>query len=85
MPYGLGVHVETVNLPLLEYLYHNLLFLFIEELLYSIATALVKLSILFFYWRIFNRSGIRWPIRIVGGFVCCWLLARVSRALGRLS
>lgn len=40
--------------------------------------AFVKLSILAFYWRIFNIPSIKLPIKIVAVAVVCWLFARVS-------
>lgn len=37
----------------------------------------MKLSLLAFYWRIFNIASIRWPIRILIVAVIAWLFARV--------
>jgi hypothetical protein len=61
---GLGVHYQLFDEPYTTYISRNLLCLFIEELMYS-------------FWRIFQRSSIRLPIKIMASLVVAWLLARV--------
>lgn len=47
-------------------------------MLRSTTVALVKISVLAFYWRIFNHSSIRLPIWILTVIVISWLIARVD-------
>jgi flagellar biosynthesis protein FliR len=74
---GLGVHYQLFDEPYTTYISRNLLCLFIEELMYSFVTAFAKISVLSFFWRIFQRSSIRLPIKIMASLVVAWLLARV--------
>ena len=74
---GLGVHYQILTEPYMQILHDTFLNLFIEEFFYSTATVFVKLSLLAFFWRIFQVPSIRWPIRILATAVICWLIARV--------
>ncbi len=81
MTVGLGVHYETVDMPYDKYLTESLIHLFDAEIYYTMVAALAKLSILSFYWRIFGRSTIRLPIKIVYGLVVGWVIGRVCQLL----
>ncbi|KAL9601751.1 MAG: hypothetical protein Q9179_002774 [Wetmoreana sp. 5 TL-2023] len=75
--FGLGVHYQTIKASYDTILRNTFLNLFIEELFYSTGTAFMKLSLLAFYWRIFNVASIRRPIKILVAAVIAWLFARV--------
>lgn len=81
MTVGLGVHYDTVDMPYDQYLTESLIHLFDAEIFYTMVAALAKLSILSFYWRIFGRSSIRLPIKIVYGLVVGWIIGRVCQLL----
>lgn len=73
---GLGVHYQALHWSYDTILRDTFLNLFVEEIFYSTGTAFMKLSLLAFYWRIFNIASIRWPIRILFVAVIAWLVAR---------
>lgn len=75
---GLGIHYQALPASYLTIVRNTLLNLWVEELFYSTATVFMKLSILAFYWRIFNVASIRWPIRVLAACVISWLVARVG-------
>lgn len=74
---GLGLHYQVINIEYNKLLYEFLLNVLIGDLLYSFAIAFAKLSILAFYWRIFNVPSIQLPIRIMVCVVISWLITRV--------
>ncbi|KAF2010741.1 hypothetical protein BU24DRAFT_426952 [Aaosphaeria arxii CBS 175.79] len=50
--------------------------LWLEEVFYTISLAFSKLSILSFYWRIFQHTSIRIPIQIIYVAVVIWALVK---------
>ena len=56
----------------------NIKIFFIAELLYIMGLATSKLSFLFYTWRIFKLSSLRWLIQAVGVLVVLWAMANVS-------
>jgi hypothetical protein len=74
----MGRHIETIEQPI-STIYHNvLLMLWIGELFYGFALAPAKLSLLAFYWRIFQVSSIRLPIKMMVVLVAIWSIIRAS-------
>ncbi|KAL9601246.1 MAG: hypothetical protein Q9219_002651 [cf. Caloplaca sp. 3 TL-2023] len=73
---GLGVHYEVLKTSYQKILRDTFLNLFVEEIFYSTGSAFMKLSLLAFYWRIFNVPSIRRPLKILVVAVIAWLLAR---------
>ncbi|KAL8709640.1 MAG: hypothetical protein Q9225_007424 [Loekoesia sp. 1 TL-2023] len=73
---GLGLHYQALKASYDTILRNTFLNLFIEELFYCTGTAFMKLSLLAFYWRIFNVPSIRRPIIILVTAVVAWLFAR---------
>lgn len=70
----LGQHAEDLDLPTLITF---MKWVFPAQLLYIIALAFIKCSLLAFYWRLFSvRSRI--PIIIGAVIVIAWLIAIVS-------
>ncbi|KAL8640532.1 MAG: hypothetical protein Q9226_008738 [Calogaya cf. arnoldii] len=76
MHLGLGLHYQALKDSYENILRNTFLNLFIEEIFYSTGSAFMKLSLLAFYWRIFDVPSIRWPIRILVTAVVAWLVAR---------
>ncbi|RDW60639.1 hypothetical protein BP6252_12022 [Coleophoma cylindrospora] len=74
VPHGLGKHIWA-QADLAEAIWAFRLGLFIQELTYTTIIAIVKYSILAFYWRIFRVPSIRLPIQILAGIVTCWAIA----------
>jgi hypothetical protein len=71
---SLGIHVTEVEIPdLIQFLKY----VFAGQLLYVWAIAIIKFSILAFYWRLFSVSA-RIPIFIVTFIVFAWIMALVS-------
>ena len=79
MQFGLGRHHEAIDMDSQELVYHSLQHLIIVETLWSTTVTFVKISILSFYWRLFNMSSIRLPIRLLGVLTMLWLIARVRQ------
>ncbi|KAH7119990.1 hypothetical protein B0J11DRAFT_582477 [Dendryphion nanum] len=50
---------------------------YVAELFYYIIQFTLKLSILAFYWRLFNMSSIRVPIYFVASFIVAWFIASI--------
>ncbi|RDW91625.1 hypothetical protein BP5796_02790 [Coleophoma crateriformis] len=74
VPHGLGKHIWA-QADLAEAIWAFRIGLFIQELNYTTIIAIVKYSILAFYWRIFSVPSIRLPIQILVGIVTCWAIA----------
>jgi hypothetical protein len=75
---GVGMHIEDINRDL-TLIYHDFfLTVWIAELLYSFALTATKLAILACYWRIFNVTSIKLPIKVLVTLVISWLIVRVS-------
>ena len=73
---GVGLHIEIINRNT-DLIYHDFfLGLWIAELFYTFALAPAKLAFLAFYWRIFQISSIKLPIKIMVAAVVCWSVAR---------
>jgi hypothetical protein len=72
------MHIEDINRdPALIY-YDFFLTVWIADLLYSFALTATKLAILACYWRIFNVTSIKLPIKGLVTLVIGWLIVRVS-------
>ena len=52
--------------------------LYVDQAVYLLAIAGIKFSIILFYRRIFNVSGTKIPLIIIGASVMAWLIATVS-------
>jgi hypothetical protein len=52
--------------------------IYVAELSYYVTQICLKLSILAFYWRLFNVSSMRIPIYLTTGFVVAWFIASVN-------
>jgi hypothetical protein len=72
---SLGVHVTTVMLEP-DALRKFLLYVFAGQLLYVWAIAVIKFSILAFYWRLFSVTA-RVPIAILTFVVFAWIMSLV--------
>jgi hypothetical protein len=77
MRWGLGKHIENVNIPKDEVTYYYFLDLWVDMWLYTFAVGLSKFVILGFYWRMFSTSIIRQPIRILFACSVIWIITRV--------
>ncbi|MCJ1324218.1 hypothetical protein MMC10_000880 [Thelotrema lepadinum] len=71
---GVGRHIWA--LPPSPDFQSFLVGLFISEVLYTVQLLLVKLSILAFYWRIFNVSSMKIPIYIIAGVTFGWAIGQ---------
>ena len=73
---GLGRHIWAIQPTSWNYesLYKGL---FILQVIYITEIVLVKMSILLFYWRIFQVSSIRWPIYILSVVIMLWGVSTV--------
>lgn len=77
--YGDGRHIETLSpQDIVEYLKT----LFISEQLYGVSITAVKLSVLFFYRRVFSTAPFKRPIVLLAVLVLVWFL--VNNILGAL-
>ncbi|KAH6649103.1 integral membrane protein [Truncatella angustata] len=72
IPRGLGRHIQTFGPNATEDLFIGL---FVCELTYTGVIVFVKFSILALYWRIFNKTSIRYPITILGIAALMWGIA----------
>ncbi|KAJ9134133.1 Integral membrane protein [Pleurostoma richardsiae] len=72
---GVGYHVTEagVNLPMI------LRLLVCYELIFATSTFTVKLSVLFFYLRVFVNRGLRLATQLTLGFVCAWTLGNIMQ------
>jgi len=75
---GVGLHIETISKDTTLVYYDFFLGVWIGDLLYSFALTATKLAILACYWRVFNVTSIKRPIKIIATLVICWLIMRVS-------
>ncbi|KAF2259292.1 hypothetical protein CC78DRAFT_73593 [Lojkania enalia] len=77
MRWGFGLHMSDIDRPPEEI--DELYFkdLFIDMWFYTLAIGTSKFTILHFYWIMFQRSIIRWPIIILSIASACWVLARM--------
>ncbi|KAF4974834.1 hypothetical protein FZEAL_8295 [Fusarium zealandicum] len=66
-----------------DILFHARLLQFCVSLNYAFSIAFSKLSILFFYWRIFKHSAIRIPIQIMVAITISWIILRTFMAMFR--
>ncbi|KAI1343468.1 hypothetical protein F5Y15DRAFT_234463 [Xylariaceae sp. FL0016] len=74
---GLGLHIDDIqHLTQAEALYTSKLLLYIAELFYAFALFFGKVSILFFYWRMFRVTNIKLPVKILLGCAVVWIIIR---------
>jgi hypothetical protein len=73
-----GLHVDAINRDSTQVYHDFFLGLWVAELFYTFALTPAKLAFLAFYWRIFNLSSIRLPIRIMVAVILCWSIVRAS-------
>ncbi|KAH3986857.1 hypothetical protein HBI56_010590 [Parastagonospora nodorum] len=76
MRWGLGKHIYELD-PNMDVEHHYFLELWFDMWFYTFSVGLSKFVILGFYWRLFSRSFIRLPIRILFGCSTAWIVARV--------
>ncbi|KAF7555009.1 hypothetical protein G7Z17_g2480 [Cylindrodendrum hubeiense] len=75
---GLGLHVTDITtLTVAEAVSRSKLYLYIGELVYSVALFCAKASLLMFYWRIFGVSNIKLPIQLLFGCAVIWVICRI--------
>ncbi|KAL1835764.1 hypothetical protein VTJ49DRAFT_6094 [Mycothermus thermophilus] len=72
-PMGVGYDMPA-TLPNLETI---LKMLVAYELIYSVSISTVKLSVMFFYLRVFVNRGLRIVIKVFLGFVVAWSIANI--------
>ena len=72
---GVGRHIQVVDPSGFQTIFINH---YAGEILFLWAIAMVKCSILAFYWRIWKVSTLKIPIFLVGAIVIVWLLASVG-------
>lgn len=77
MRWGLGKHIYDLGPDFDAVQHHYYLELWFDMWFYTFSVGLSKYVILGFYWRLFERSLIRQPIRILFGFSTAWIIARV--------
>ena len=77
---GIGRHTQHVDPLGFETIF---IIHYTGELLFLWAIAMVKGSILAFYWRIWKVSNLRIPVLVVGAAVITWLLASVGCFISR--
>ncbi|CAJ2504221.1 Uu.00g116150.m01.CDS01 [Anthostomella pinea] len=74
---GLGLHIHDVkDMTVERALYRSKQLLYIIELFYAFALFFGKVSILFFYWRMFRVTNIKLAIQILMGCSCAWIIIR---------
>ncbi|KAL6399398.1 hypothetical protein AUP68_17946 [Ilyonectria robusta] len=74
---GLGLHVTDITwMTVSEAVSRSKRYLYIGELVYSVALFCAKASLLLFYWRIFSVSSIKLPIQILFGCAVIWVICR---------
>ncbi|KAH8679360.1 hypothetical protein BGZ61DRAFT_508208 [Ilyonectria robusta] len=75
---GLGLHVTDITwMTVSEAVSRSKLYLYIGELVYSVALFCAKASLLLFYWRIVSVSSIKLPIQILFGCAVIWVICRI--------
>ena len=72
---GLGRPVQDVEPSVLVVLWKLIL---ATEFLFLWAIAIIKFSVLSFYWRLFRVSSIKKPIYLVAAVVLAWLISSVG-------
>ncbi|CAO2657756.1 Nn.00g038820.m01.CDS01 [Neocucurbitaria sp. VM-36] len=72
--WGLGIHLEEIDLPTDQIVYHYFQDLWVDMWLYTFSVGLSKFVILGFYWRVFSLSTIRQPIRILFACSVGWII-----------
>lgn len=77
MEHGLGLHYQALDTEYSRLVYNFNLNLYVGQLVCSTTVFCAKLAILAFYWRIFNVTSIRWPIRILVVVIVCCFISRV--------
>lgn len=75
---GVGLHVQALNQDSATLDRHFFQGLWVGELFYTFALAPTKLSFLAFYWRLFQITSIRLPIKIMVVVVSLWSIIRAS-------
>jgi hypothetical protein len=76
--WGLGMHLQDIDLPEDVIVHHYFLDLFADMWLYTFSVGLSKFVILGFYWRMFSTSFIRQPIRVLFACSAGWIIVRVA-------
>ncbi|KAH8646671.1 hypothetical protein BX600DRAFT_154444 [Xylariales sp. PMI_506] len=79
---GLGLHIENMAGTSAEVTISRMrLFLYIAEIIYAFGMFFAKMSILFFYWRLFNITRLRYPIIALMGAAIIWIIIRTFMAI----
>ncbi|KAF2649627.1 hypothetical protein K491DRAFT_574461, partial [Lophiostoma macrostomum CBS 122681] len=81
MRWGFGLSMSTIPMPVNEIERKFFREQWIDMWFYTFSLGLSKFVILGLYWRLFSRSIIRQPVRILAGLNSCWILLRVILAL----
>jgi hypothetical protein len=77
MRWGLGKHMTDLDMPRDQIQRHYFLELWIDMWLYTFSVGLSKFVILGLYWRLFSKSLIRQPIRMLFALSALWIVGRV--------
>ncbi|KAI1865804.1 uncharacterized protein JN550_008062 [Neoarthrinium moseri] len=79
---GLGLHITDVTwISTSEAVMQSKLILWVAEIVYAFALFFAKMSILFFYWRIFSVTNLRYPIMILMGASIVWIIIRTFMSI----
>ncbi|KAF2820061.1 hypothetical protein CC86DRAFT_124771 [Ophiobolus disseminans] len=81
MRWGLGQHLADIDMDIDQLKRHYFFELWIDMWFYTFSVGLSKFVILGLYWRLFSRSIIRQPIRILFVGSALWLVGRVALIL----
>ncbi|KAF5007165.1 hypothetical protein FDECE_6475 [Fusarium decemcellulare] len=75
---GFGLHSDQVEgMTMEEANYITKKYMFFIEYIYAFALFFAKMSILFFYWRMFRVSNIKIAIQVLMGCSIIWILIRI--------
>jgi len=77
MRWGLGKHMIGLELPRGQIERKYFFELWIDMWLYTFSVGLSKFVILGLYWRLFSKSFIRQPIRVLFALSALWIIGRV--------
>ncbi|KAF7522649.1 hypothetical protein G7054_g12077 [Neopestalotiopsis clavispora] len=82
MANGLGMHIEDVTwLTLNQAIYQSKLMLYIAEIIYAFGLYFAKMSVLLFYWRLFNVTNLRYPMIALMAMSTIWIIIRTFMAI----
>lgn len=71
---GFGKHVQQISAQNIRDFW---LFLYLSEIIYPISIAVTKISMLLFYWRLFQVASFKISVVVVGVVVAAWAFATV--------